>query len=685
MRLNLLLCAVLVGAVIAACGGGGGSSSIPPGGHTITPVSTSAPGSNTQTIVLNGSNQNTNYPPISADGGTITGTIQVGPGSGSLAITESATVQGGITALSGSAIKPQSVPSPEPQFYETLAAAGGSVTTNDIPGLTLTLPFSGVSDLYEAVWSTSGDVWQTVAGPISESGSSVTFPEVTWNTVSLTAPSQSSSGTKLYLAIYTGSTIVLPTPERPIAAGDTFAFGGTLNQTTVFSYPTPSPAATTPIVSGTEPPNNGTANVTQTVTVTATACGAGITCGGGAVNFHTAETDAYTAYSYLWNINAWLAFGSPSGGVTPYYEYGSIVSDNAGNSYTYAYTTPYEIDAVPEELGTSWTNTAAETIAQTDADGNTYNRTVNANGTYSEAQLLYPDAFDCVANGVQCTMTLTENADGSGSYVGPAFTQMQDIAGKQGLQFYAAGVNPLPTGLPLVNKIAITLQGTPAPTPSAGHTASPTSTPRIVATPPEWYGSSAPVFYSESDQDVADVSFPGSCNVPSVYGSSGNEVEQSINQVDTVMGFTETTTTDTYVSPSYGPVCLVLNDTVNGYYNWASSQGEFYDQTSTTAAIWGEVFGTSAGGTKYVTTTTETLTLQTSTESDLTTSVAHGHAQSTGSRSTQSVSSGSGVLSPGEIAFARASFNARIQTQKRNRVASFVRTMTHLVTSGRIH
>ena len=354
-----------------------------------------------------------------------------------------------------------------------------------------------------------------------------------------------------------------PTPT-PYAYGDSMNYSGSQTTAVTFAYPSPSPY----------PSTNTTATVTQAVTVSASANPYGPA---GAGDFHTVETDAQPLVSHTTTTDAWIGVSG-----TNLVEYGYNSADDSGDKLGARYTTPFIMDAMPETNGASWSNTAGVTYTEKDADGTQSSRVYAANGTYTETTS---------NSNIGINTTLTENADGSGSIMANGF-------------YLGGNVDNIAISAPVNNAVTVTVNYVQPPTPTPAPTGQPSPTPGptfapLVYTAPAWYGTSAPVFYSQKTTVTIGVTYPAGCAVPSSYGTSGNQITQSTDSLDTILGYTDTQTQTTYTSSTSGPVCIVISDVQNDYYDY---QDDF-------AAANGFHFhfpGTSLS----TTSTSETLTLQ---------------------------------------------------------------------------
>ncbi|HVS45519.1 MAG TPA: hypothetical protein VMS32_02530 [Verrucomicrobiae bacterium] len=529
--------------------------------------------------------------------GGITGTIGVPAGTGKLAIGTTTGTPGGTIQLQSLT---QNAAARTPIFYVTITARG-PVTLDTLPGFAVTLATAPTASLYEGESVQNGGYtyWETLGAALAVSGSTVTVPAI-GGSVSL------ADGQSIYLSVYAGGVIPTPAP-RPGTLGNTFTFMGTLTNTATYTYPSaiPSPGALASM-----PPTTGTAQVTTAIAVQASPTPF-FPVTASVVDVRSVETDAFALRSNVSTTDAWF-------GTSPraYSLYGSSVNDGSGDTFATQYLTPQTVDQLPEAAAT-WTNSPAATLVETDADGTNSVRTIAADGTYTDSQTIP----------LGLTANIDVYADGSGGYGGTAF---EAFGGFAGLFFGAPVSNVVSIFAVLHAPIAIK-----------------------VATPTAFF-SPAPVLYSESDVLTNDVAFSSntSCAVPSQFGVTGNQIVQTISRIDPVLGYTEAETITTYDQPGIGPVCIVMFDSQNYYYNYNNDDG--------TLTSFANVFGD--GSLKSVLTSGEVLNLQ-STTAIVPTSVA---------RSAQSAAQ-SQALAPSTIAYARAQFDGRLQ-KRRHQLAEALRT-----------
>lgn len=398
----------------------------------------------------------------------------------------------------------------------------------------------------------------------------------------------------------------MPSPSpgaTPYALGDAFAFSGTHTVSASFQYPSPSPY----------PSSTTTVKVAQDVIVTASANPYGPAS---ASDFHTVETDSSALVSHTATTDAWMGLSGAD-----VVEYGYTSADDSGDTLAADYTIPIVIDRRPETDGATWSNGAGVVYTERDADGTAATRTYAANGTYNEA---------LSNSGTGISTSISENADGSGVYSSNG-------------AFLNGAIGSFVFSAPAGNQVTVTATFVQPPSPA------PTITPRVY-TAPAWYGTS-PVFFSQTAAVTAGAAYPAACNVPASYGTSGNKVVQTTKRLDTILGFIETQIQTNYTNAQYGPVCVMLSDVQNDYYDY---QDDFATATASHLHFPGTPLST--------TTITQTLTLQ---------SGATIHAAG---RRTESAATG--ALSQARVASAAAAFFLRVQRARDAREVRFAKYMS---------
>jgi hypothetical protein len=343
-----------------------------------------------------------------------------------------------------------------------------------------------------------------------------------------------------------------PTPlvvnSRPLQSGDTFSYAGTTTKSFVYSGTSPEPASTTVYA------------VAQSLAVTGPTAYDGSS---GTFDVKDTETDTSPLSQLGLTTNTYYAL-LPRGATTNLVTYGYTSTDTNGESL--AVTIPNVndgnglLDELPEAKGQTWSNTPAETVNESSPGGLTSVRTVNADGTYSDtttfpAGSIYPTSNPALPPATEAV--ITQNADGSGSYV-----------------FYD---NP-GTGSAPQSYLEIDV-ATPIPASSGAPAQIPiTSTqPQASAAPvsldvPLWYPQPL-ALYTETDTDSGTVAIPTACNVPASFGKNANAVVQTIAQYDTIVGTEETFSQTNYVIPTYGLACVALNDRLEFFYDYTGQSG----------------------------------------------------------------------------------------------------------------
>lgn len=345
-------------------------------------------------------------------------------------------------------------------------------------------------------------------------------------------PTVAGSPTAAPTALPTGS--ANPVSSRPLNSGDTFSFAGNSIEAFIYYGATPNPSGTIP------------ETIAQTVTDEGTSSFDGAT----PEDLKTTETDVQQSPAKTTTVttNTYYANGSYSVSQTGFYTYGYTSSDSDGQQITDTLANVGDtsgtfnglIDVLPETGEQTWTNTAAQTIDESESDGFTANRTYAANGTYTENDT-YPQNSQFTPPPTPMAATLTENSDGSGTYNLPI-----------------SGISP-----PNVNVAYSAPSSTITITASQGGQ----SQTYTVST---WY--SLPL-YSETDRDDGALSIPSGCHVPAQYGTSANGIEQKFTRFDTVVGTAEYFDQITYVVGGYA-VCVTLNDITYVFYDYSGQGNE---------------------------------------------------------------------------------------------------------------
>lgn len=323
---------------------------------------------------------------------------------------------------------------------------------------------------------------------------------------------------------------------RPLHNNDRYTYGGTTQQSFVYSGASPKPSSATFFTVGQNiaVTNNATFNATS-----------------GLYDFKTLETDTSALQNISITTDTYYGTLASGNGTTFLVNYGYASSDSNGEKFTVTYTNPGArnglIDVLPETGGAAWSNSGAQAIAQSESSGFTASRTYAADGSYTDTSN-YPQAGAARPTATPLVATITTNADGSATYSLPLFGPPNVTVS------YSA---PATSN----GAISIVLQQ-PGPTPQ--------STPLVFQTAAvgAWYQQPLRL-YQELDRDNGAVAIPPACNVPSIYGTQANQIEQKSVRVDPVLGTLDTFDQLSYVVPVTGVVCVRLQDQTLTYYDYS--------------------------------------------------------------------------------------------------------------------
>lgn len=297
--------------------------------------------------------------------------------------------------------------------------------------------------------------------------------------------------------------------------------------------PSPEPVATT------------VTSVSQSVTVAT-----GQTFNGAAnlVDLHNAETDALTSGLETTTSTTDTYEGAISGTTAQLLGYGSNYLDGSGDSATTLPSPATILDELPETAGAAWSNGPGATIDEAIAGNATGSpitvvRTVNGDGTYTE-KTTYPPNYS--GTGVTGVGSLQENADGSGTFAIVADGGIVTIT--------YSPPEPQASGPPLITIDEYDKLDT-------------TGTPSASFQLASWYGTT-PALYAETDRDEGVVAVPAACGLAAGLPAAATALQQAIARTDTILGYTEATTTTNYVAPGYGLICTALADKQTLYYDF---------------------------------------------------------------------------------------------------------------------
>lgn len=313
-------------------------------------------------------------------------------------------------------------------------------------------------------------------------------------------------------APFTASSRRIASVPHPTATGDAFTYTGTLNKTYWQSAPCPEPTSAT----------SATVGITVTNTVSSNTAF-------GQTDAQSVETDTFPTQTVKTTTDQVVQVT----GNAPkqlYQMFNTTTTDTNGNLIQTLYTNPQTLDNVPEIAGSTWSNSPQASLSETLADGSMISRTIASDGSYIDTQT-YPGGISAniSVNGAATAKPL----DGSGSYsfAGATFS-------------YAAPVN---------GSITLTISGSGTKT----------------RTFPQWFTVPAGGSYiTDTFADNGSQTIPASCGASSV-APSGEQIVETYAVLDPVLGYTDKRITTSYVVDGYGAACVVINDTMNSYYDYA--------------------------------------------------------------------------------------------------------------------
>jgi hypothetical protein len=246
---------------------------------------------------------------------------------------------------------------------------------------------------------------------------------------------------------------------------------------------------------------------------------------------HSVEVDSYTTHTTSLTTDAVVA-STASGSNTAFSELSELATDQSGNTIATTYGgNGLQFALTPESNLNNWSNSPPTSVNQTLTDGSTYNRTYSAagDGSYTET-----DNISGLSSGV-----ITVKSNGSGVYNAPGSLYMTMSAPSSGQINinWGTGSTSVPSWLP-----------------------------------------SQLVLYSDVTGDTGVRPLAASCGNLSSVGSpsSAERIVRTISIVDPVLGYTDTRTIQTWDLASFGtsgktagPICVVINDTENVYYDYS--------------------------------------------------------------------------------------------------------------------
>ncbi len=300
-------------------------------------------------------------------------------------------------------------------------------------------------------------------------------------------------------------------PPHPIATGDTFVYSGTLAKTYTQSAPCPQPTAT------------------SAASVSVSVSNAAANSPSGATDTASTETDTYPTQTVSTTTHQIVAVTGTSPN-QQYQLYSTKSTDSIGNAIATSYTNPQVLDMLPETSGQAWgPNNPAATVTEALADGTSIARNVSSDGSYTETETF--------VNGV----TTKISVDGAAS-------------GKplDGGGVYTIGATSFSYAPPAGGSITLTIGTNPPKT----------------RTFPSWFTPPSGSYISDTFVNNGSKTFDQNCQVSASIGTSGNQIVETYQVLDPVLGYIETRTTTSYIVNGFGAACVKIDDALNSYYDY---------------------------------------------------------------------------------------------------------------------
>lgn len=512
MSARIVFFAVIAASILAACGGGGGGGgggSLP--GTSATPTPSPGPTSESASVTLSTTTTTAVQFPAIASGASGTITLPAANASTTAKLTFQSSLPTGVATPSLRARASIGGSNLQTLAVITLSV-NATIAVSSTPAFSFTLSSAPTGDAYVAYYDehNPGLGWNVLLGPGTISGNTVAF------TAQQLAPPLTLVASDTYVFALVVSSTAATTPATSLSYSGTktvnylygFAFG----------YPAPGPTATAPPTA-------------LSYTVSATVSDGSSPYPGtgpqGLVDEHVAESDAANVSTTTYATDSWL--GLTSGSTWDQFLYGTTQQETSSDNQpttTTLYTNAQQTDQFPAS-DVTWTNNPAASIAYAYADGDNGTRTVNSDGSYVDTENL-------LASGAGGTAVLTEKSDGSGSIA----SSYLDYGYLSSIGFSA----PANSAITITFNYTLAAQNLGAP-------------PTATATDGVWY--KFPL-YTEADSITANAALPQSCGSPFGFVTASH-VNHSVVSYDTVVGFEDLTTIDSYEYNGV-PLCIVTQD-----------------------------------------------------------------------------------------------------------------------------
>ncbi|HTU81082.1 MAG TPA: hypothetical protein VMF61_03075 [Candidatus Acidoferrales bacterium] len=309
-----------------------------------------------------------------------------------------------------------------------------------------------------------------------------------------------------------------PTPPLPTPA-PTIHLAGNQTQTFTYYYGFSKGKVQPPLVVKT--------SVKQQINTFATTPPSGISASA-TTDAQVSETDATSLQT---NKSVTDNYVSTSG--TSVYAYGAVTgifapAGGQSSTTTTVYGSPQQISAA---AGTTWRNSPKATVDEMYSDGHYEDRSIASDGTYDETGTTYN------VNQTLAKIKLSEQSTGAGFYRGP----FEGTPSNTSFNFAA------PSGSPSTIDITLFLNKNTYPE----------------ATIPSWFGEPPALYVDRIATTTATT--PSACDARA--GISATLDHRFRRTIDTIVGYVDNYDVKTYYTAE-GPVCIVLDDFIDNYYDW---------------------------------------------------------------------------------------------------------------------
>jgi hypothetical protein len=273
---------------------------------------------------------------------------------------------------------------------------------------------------------------------------------------------------------------------------------------------------------------------------------------GSATQSTSTETDAYPTNTTTTNTSSVLEIEPYPGTASTLVLFSTSSNDGTGNSIATSYANKQEIDDLGTAAGVPWSNNPTANVTETTDAMSSY-RQIASDGSYNET--------DSAPNGGQATISI-DGAEGGTTLDGGGTYHLNVGAQCNGEVIFLYGP-------PTAGSITLTITDWAPNSKGICTKGSKTRTFPAWFTVPSGAGSG---YVTDNFVDNGAVNLPQACNgVKPAVTTANNQVVETYNVLDPVLGYTETRTTTSYDVSGYGPVCVSISDTLSDYYDYSDN------------------------------------------------------------------------------------------------------------------